>query len=152
LGTEPGLNLRYDRSYLFMARRNGSPWGGAMIPMFDTSLGNVLTYFQLGSTFRFGYNLPNEFAVTHNEGKVFGAYFFTRVEGRLVLRNIFLDGNSFRESHSVDKRFLVGDVRFGIALVFKRLELSAAHTVVSEEFKGEHGTDTYGTATLTVKF
>jgi len=152
LKTEPGLNVRYDRSYLFRARSEGSHWAGDMIPMFDTSLGNVLTYFQLGSNFRFGYNLPNEFAVTRNEGSAFGAYFFTRVQGRLVLRNIFLDGNSFRESHSVDKRFLVGDLRAGITLVFKRLELSAAHTVVSEEFAGQHGLDSYGTATFTVKF
>jgi lipid A 3-O-deacylase len=152
LRNEPGLNVRYDRAYLFSAWTEGSNWRGDIIPYFDMSAGNVLTYFQLGSTFRLGYHVPNEFATTHEGGRAFGAYFFTRVQGRVVLRNIFLDGNTFRDSHSIDKQYLVGDVRFGITFAFKHLEITAAHTLVSEEFNGEHGTDSYGTAMLTLKF
>lgn len=33
----------------------------------------------------------------------FGWYLFAGVEGRAVARNIFLDGNTFRDSRSVDK-------------------------------------------------
>ena len=149
---EPGINLRYNRSYLLAAHLNDGNWGGQIIPYFDTSLGNIHTYLQLGSDFRFGYNIPDPFATTHNPGKPFGAYLFTRLQGRIVLRNIFLDGNTFKDSPSVDKRYLVGDVRFGIALAFKHLELTAAHTLISQEFTTQHGLDSYSTATLTLKF
>ena len=152
LKTEPGLNLRYNRSLLFSVGKKDSSWRGDFIPFFDASAGNVHTYFGAGGTMRFGYNIPNEFGVSHEEPLRWGAYFFTRAEGRWVLRNIFLDGNTFRESQHVDKRPLVGDIRIGLTVVLKMVELTAAHTFVSEEFRGEHGTDSYGTAMITIKF
>jgi hypothetical protein len=63
LKTEPGLNLRYDRSWLLTTRTPESSWTGDLIPFFRASAGNVLTYFGIGSTLRYGYNVPNEFAV-----------------------------------------------------------------------------------------
>ena len=36
----------------------------------------------------------------------FGLYVFGMVEGRAVLHNIFLDGNTFNHSHSIDKKIL----------------------------------------------
>jgi hypothetical protein len=100
---------------------------------------------------RAGYNVPNEYATTH-ERKRFGAYVFFRPEGRWVLRNIFLDGNTFRDSQSVDKRRLVADARVGLTLVLKSVEVSVGHTIVSQEFKGQETLDSYGTAMVTVKF
>src|SRR6266850_3783859 len=61
---EPGLNLRYDRSYLFSSGTPRNPWRSDVIPFVDFSAGNVLTYFEGGLTFRFGYNIPNEFAAS----------------------------------------------------------------------------------------
>lgn len=153
LKTEPGANLRYERSYLFPARTGDSPWRLDVVPRVRGSAGNVLTFLGAGATFRFGYNIPNEFGVSRDNGPLrFGAYIFNGFEGRYVARNIFLDGNTFRDSHHVTKRPFVGDVRIGLALVFKRVEISAAHTFVSQEFGGQVGTDSYGTATFTVKF
>src|SRR5207248_3080448 len=150
--TEPGLNLRYNRSLLFTTGGNDSAWRGDFIPFLDASAGNVLTYFGAGATVRFGYNVPNEFGVSREEPLRWGAYLFSRAEGRWMLRNISLDGNTFEESHHVDKRALVGDIRIGLTVVLKMFELTAAHTFVSEEFRGEHGTDSYGTAMITIKF
>jgi hypothetical protein len=36
--------------------------------------------------------------------------------------------------------------------VLKMFELTAAHTFVSQEFHGQRGTDSYGTAMITLKF
>ena len=153
LKTEPGFNLRYERRVLYRIACKETPWRGDIIPFFHASGGNVLSFVGAGSTFRFGYNIPNEFETLPREdsGK-FGAYFFSTAGGRYVFRNIFLDGNTFTHSHHVDKRHLIGDVRAGLTVVLKNVELTAAHTLVSQEFKGQKSIDTYGTATVTVKF
>ena len=44
-------------------------------------------------------------------------YFYAGVEGRALATNIFLDGNTFTDSHSVDKKYFVGDVHAGFVLV-----------------------------------
>jgi lipid A 3-O-deacylase len=153
LKTEPGVNLRYDRSVLFELRSRDSSWGGDFIPFIQGSAGNVHSFLGLGSTLRYGYNVPNEFETGHkNEPGKWGAYLFGTAQGRYVFRNIFLDGNTFRDSHSVHKRPLVGDLRAGLTFVLKQVELTAAHTLVSEEFRGQRTLDTYGTATVTIKF
>src|SRR5262245_44575499 len=102
LRTEPGVALRYDRRYLFSATTgNGGGWGYHMIPSLGGSLGNVATYLGTGAMVRFGYNIANEFEAASSRTRYrFGAYGFTGVEGRFVVRNIFLDGNTFRSSHS----------------------------------------------------
>jgi lipid A 3-O-deacylase len=38
----------------------------------------------------------------------FGWCLFASFEGRAVARNIFLDGNTFTDSHSIDKKTFVG--------------------------------------------
>ena len=153
LKTEPGLNLRYDRSWLLTTRTTESPWAADLIPFCRASAGNVLTFFGIGSTVRFGYIVPNEFAVSlQNRPSRFGAYLFGTVQGRHVLRNIFLDGSTFRNSPSVEKRALVGEGRAGFTLVIKQVELTAAFTLLTQEFKGQAGTDGYGTVVFTIKF
>ena len=153
LNTEPGINLRYDRSVLYRPGLDSTPWHVDIIPSLQGSAGNVLSFFGIGSTLRFGYNTPNEFEVPLQKTETkFGAYLFLMAEGRVVLRNIFLDGNTFTDSHHVDKRYYVGDARAGITVVLKHVELTAAHTVVSQEFKGQKSLDSYGTATVTFKF
>jgi len=53
-----------------------------------------------------------------------GGYVFAGVEGRAVARDIFLDGNTFQKSPSVDKEPLVGELAVGAALLFPGGRLS----------------------------
>jgi len=39
-------------------------------------------------------------------------YLFAFVDGRAVGRDIFLDGNTFTDSHSVTRKTFVGDLSF----------------------------------------
>lgn len=48
---------------------------------------------------------------------------FVSVEGRAVVRNIFLDGNSWVESHGVDKRPFVGELGYGLSYTGKMLDI-----------------------------
>ena len=82
-------------------------------------------------TIRIGDDLPNNYGPPRirpslpgsdffvNRDKL-GWYLFAGFECRLVGRNIFLDGNTFSDSHSMDKRYLVGDFQTGVALTYGR--------------------------------
>ena len=79
----------------------------------------------------------------------FGYYFYAGVQGRAVGRNIFLDGNSFRPSASVDKKTLVADFQTGVALYWSskfRVDFSVMQR--TEEFYGQKTPDVLGTAAI----
>ena len=46
----------------------------------------------------------------------FSWYVFGGAEGRVVARDIFLDGNTFRDSLSVDKKRFVADFQVGLVV------------------------------------
>ncbi|MCP4653996.1 MAG: lipid A deacylase LpxR family protein, partial [bacterium] len=46
----------------------------------------------------------------------FEAFVFAGVDGRVVARSIFLDGNTFKDSHSVDKKYFVYDLKGGLSI------------------------------------
>lgn len=152
LETEPGFAFRYERAYLLRARSQ-TLWTADLIPRGDASLGNVDTHFGLGAMLQLGYNIPNQFEVPGSKTyKEFGAYLFIGGGGRVVLRNIFLDGNTWRSSESVDREWFVADGSVGVTFVLKAIELTAAHRYRTREFKGQHHADSYGSATVSFKF
>jgi len=151
LGTEVTVDVRYSRRQLWEHRFND--WRLHLIPFVDASGGTADTHIGLGAQARFGYNVPNEFEAVREPSKPdWGAYIFSGFEGRWVIHNIFLDGNTFRSSHNVNKESLVGSFTFGAGLVFKRVEVLLSHTFLSHEFKEQHLEDSFSAATLLFKF
>ena len=151
LETEPGFALRYQRRFQFKPSESSDGWGVRLIPHVGGSAGNIATYLNAGGVIRFGYNVPDEFSTRPGALK-WGAYLLGGLDGRFVLHNIFLDGNTWRESHSVTKRPLVGEGRVGLGLVFQRVDLSFAHVFRSREFNDQNRSDSFGSVILAVKF
>jgi hypothetical protein len=152
LDDEFGVALRYEQRYLFAAR-GASGWGADFIPAAHFSLGNIDTHFGLSVLARSGINVPNEFEAPATRTPArWGAYLFVSADGRVVGRNIFLDGNTFEDSHHVDKETLVADLRAGLVLVLKRVELVAALDWRSPEFEEQSSRDAFGSATVRYKF
>ncbi len=152
LKTEPGLELRYDRRYL-VSWRSARAWGVDIVPYGGAKLGNINISLNCGALVRFGWNVPNEFEVPHARTPPrFGFYFLSGVEGRLVGHDIFLDGNTFRSSHSVHKELLVGKGKVGLVLVLKRLEISFTQTFLTKEFRRQETRDTYSSMQAVFKF
>lgn len=77
---------------------------------------------------------------------------FAAATGRLVLRDIFLEGNTFRDSHSVDKEFLVGDFIVGVSLIFDSLKLSYAQVFRTKEFKGQDSGHHFGSVSISYTY
>jgi len=107
----------------------------------------------MGALLRFGYQIPNEFDAPQQATPLhYGTYLFTGTEGRYVVRNIFLDGNTFTSSHQIGKKPFVADMRVGLTVVLKNVELTVAHTFKTREFNGQDHADSYSTAMVTLKF
>ncbi len=79
-------------------------------------------------------------------------YVFTGSEARLVIRNIFLDGNTFKDSHCVDKKPLVGDIQAGVVFQYDRIRLSYTQIYRLKEFKGQKRPHNYGSLGVSYQF
>jgi lipid A 3-O-deacylase len=64
-------------------------------------------------------------------------YLFAGIEGRLVGRDIFLDGNTNVDSPRVDKEPLVADLQFGAAIRFSDMRIAFSQMLRSREFDGQ---------------
>ena len=68
--------------------------------------------------------------------------------GRLVARDNFLDGNTFSDSHHVDKEPLVGDAGFGVSLIWRNLKVSYARVLRTREFELQANSQRFGSISL----
>jgi hypothetical protein len=146
IGDELGIVLLYKRKWKGDLFNNGL-LEGQFNPYTGFSLGNVATYGQLGYEFRFGYNLPKD-VIGHSDisqatiergvgKKNFCFFVFSGMEARIVARNIFLDGNTFKDSPSVCHEPMVGDWKTGISIGVGRFSLDYCHVIRTKEFETE---------------
>ena len=165
---EAALLLRYGRSW-FLPLADGGDFAVDLVPRIGFALGNVVTEAGAGAVARFGSTLFQRDGPRRLQPGLSGAsmrfdvrpgrfdwFVYAGGQGRAVARNIFLDGNSFRDSLSVDRETMVWDVEAGLALVFGQLErpVMLAFGLVrrSREFRGQNGPDSFGSAQLSVRF
>jgi lipid A 3-O-deacylase len=69
-----------------------------------------------------------------------------------VARDIFLDGNTWRDSRSVDREPLVGDASLGAVLVLPWVRLTYTHTFRSKEYEGQRDRAQLGAVSLSFRF
>lgn len=163
LSNEPGLIISYDKTFRPFKEQT-RPWGFDVLPSAGFSLGNVLTQGTAGMTLRLGPDLENDLGPPRIRPSLAGGgfidprarrfnwYLFGGFQSRLVLRNIFLDGNSFRNSARVNKRNLVHDIQVGAAVRWEGLRLSWTMVRRTEEFAGQNEPHTFAALTLTARY
>jgi len=160
---EPGLMLSWQRRMPFALHWENEVFHTRIEPHFGVSLGNIYTYAETGATLVLGSSklldipprvrpaMPGTGVFLSPQNK-FDWQIFAGVNGRLVGRNIFLDGNSFRDSHSVDKEYLVGDANAGVSLIYDDYRLSYTLNARSDEFHVQDEKSIYGSVTLSTRF
>lgn len=162
LRNEPAVALFFERKWRPEPLRFGGLEADA-IPHLGGSLGNVFTLANVGATFRVGQLLDLDYGPPHirpslsgleavRDDNRFGWYLFAGGEGRGVLRNIFLDGNTFTDSHSVDKKNFVGSLQVGAVLAYRGYRLAFTHVYLTKEFDLQRRADRYGTISLSKQF
>ncbi|MCD9095385.1 lipid A deacylase LpxR family protein [Luteimonas fraxinea] len=128
------------------------------------SVGNFATYANTGIEFRLGLRLPDDFGSTpvrpageNTAPRIvfdnrWNGHLFVTSDARWVLRDITLDGNTFRDSHSVDKRAFVADVGYGVAVTRGRWKLAFARYHRTREFERQRERPVYGSFTIGRQF
>lgn len=171
LENEFGAVLAYERIWRFPLQTSRSGFDWEVLPFAGAMAGNINISAKAGAELRAGWNLPDDFGTatidstattsTPMEGAQrarrsgfadVGAHVFVRGEGRAVAHNIFLDGNTFADSHSVDREPLVGEVSAGISFNYRDIKLTYAYAWQTREFRGQEEGQTFGSITLNIPF
>ncbi len=165
LKNEPGFILSYERKWRF-EQPLVSNLAIDVIPELGASGGNVLTYGEAGGMVRFGQNLAADYGPNRirpslsgtgwfNPAKLdgnLGWYLFAGAQGRAVGHSIFLDGNTYSPSPSIEKKPLVADLVGGASLLWST-NVRADFTVTqrTHEFYGQRGhPDRFGGINLVI--
>jgi len=162
LRNEPTLTVGYERTWLGIARGSfdGRPFD--LSPRFGATLGNVYTYANVGAVLRYGSHLPNDVPVTHislgpprdgyRGSAIAGWYVFGGFDARVVARNLFIDGNTFRDGPAADRKAFNHDLQFGVVPVWPEARVSFTMVRRSKEFEAQQGDDRFGQLAVSLAF
>lgn len=162
LSDEPVVGMTYSRLWRTV-RPLGDGVEYGINPHMTVALGNAYTYGAAGVLFRLGDNLRRDLnppsirpgfpGVPYYQSlKGVDWYLFAGHEVRSVARDIFLEGNTFVDSHSVIKEPFVGDTQYGIVFVHRDIRLSFSTTQRTKEFKGQHGDTVYRAINVSFRY
>ncbi|MGE0383677.1 MAG: lipid A deacylase LpxR family protein [Gammaproteobacteria bacterium] len=170
LDNEPAVLLVYERKHRLPPLEFGPRFAADAIAHGGAALGNVQTYVNAGLEVRVGWNLPADFGTALirpggetsspadpgdprlGESPPFSLHAFAALDGRLVGHDIFLDGNTFASSHSVDRRLLVGDFWVGVAMTIGPAKLTYSQAFRTSEFYGQRRYHEFGSVSLSLTF
>lgn len=160
LKDEPGVNLIFERKWLLHPDFAG-PLGVDAILHAGAALGNVMTYVNTGIEVRGGWNVPRSFGVSlirpagstwNNDHSGLSLYLFGAVNAKAVALDIFLDGNNFRDSHSVKKEPLIADSSAGVTLSYEKLTVSLAQNFRTREFRQQQKSHSFASLVFSYAF
>jgi lipid A 3-O-deacylase len=171
LHDEAGLNIIYERKWRLYARTRGGTLGIDLVPHAGFSLGNIQTHANAGGTLRLGCNLPSDFGVQlirpggggnspadDRDPRVapdrrWSCFVFGAVDGRAVARDVFLDGNTFRDSPRVEKERFVADLSYGAGFIAGRWQFTFTQVIRTREFTGQpYAHNDFGSVTISRAF
>ena len=162
---EPTLGVGWVRRFPQFLSVDTAGLSLAAAPYFGATLGNVHTFANTGLNLRITPAddkwqddpvrvrpaMPGTgfFETPKNE---WSWYLFAGAEGRAIARNIFLDGNSFSNSYSVDKEHFVADINAGAALTYGNYRFSYTLVNRSKEFEGQEDNTLFGALSVGYRF
>lgn len=152
LNNEMGVNIK--KYFGKTVRYSKNTVDADLTGIIGGSVGNIDTSLSATVVARLGYNVPDDmlmYGYESGDSQDFSFYTFAGVSGSYVIRDIFLDGNSFDNGPSIEKYRNIGNAFVGAALRYKSFELSYTYIKESKRFVGQNGIDRTGTLMLTYK-
>ncbi len=159
LKNEPILQVIGERHWLLLHSEGEQGLSFDLIPHLGGQLGNAFTLVNAGGELRFGWNLPRNLGTCPIRGgcesnSAFldkqplpgfsGCYLFLVTDGRWVIHNIFLDGNNFTDSSSVERVPFVADFMAGIAVQYGITRVTYSYVYRTREFKSQERQQLFG--------
>ena len=168
LNSEMAVRFSWQRKWRMYRNQAFNTFDYDLITHAGITLGNIRISGNMGGEIRFGYNLPYDFGSdviragagvstpalnrpTKNR-QTFGGHLFAGSQLEVVGHDIFLDGNTFENSHSVEKKNLVADFSAGFALNFDRYKFTYRHFYRTKQFTNQVQAQIIGSLTLTISF
>ena len=166
---QAAFNVQVQRTYRLPVVEFALPYAGSIgfdaLPSAKLAGGDVRTFGQLGVLFRIGQGLGSDFGPSTTQyGQngtdayvatlPFAWYFFGGVDGQAVGYDASLQGDLFRQySPHVSKRWDVGEISAGAAMMFYGLRVSYTQTWQTQQFNGQKGgLFNFGSLAVSAKF
>jgi len=148
LNNEIVLNLGYterDKLYVNNYMDLSAYYGGL--------LGNLNTQLLIGGMLRAGFGKFGDCDLINLEPtpknvEWYDLNVFIGIEQRAIVHNILLDGNTFSESHSVDKEYFVSEFIYGISYQYGNWKTIYSSHIRSKEFEGQEDNFEFGTLSV----
>ncbi len=129
-----------------------------LTPSVGATLGTLRTEARAGLTARIGWRIDNDYGpprvrpslagVEHFQGGPLSWQIFAGVQGRAVARNLFLDGNTFQDSASVERNPYVADFQTGLSVSAGDWRLAYTYVWRTEEFATQPARQDFGAVAL----
>lgn len=159
LRNEATVDLQYQREWIVPLIGNHVD----VVPRVGLSLGSSQRHAGTGFTLRVGSGLDADAGPplirpiatgSHyfKPSQRFYWYLFAGAHGRYVDYNIFLDGNTDGDSHSVEAEEWVGEVQAGLVMGIENWRLTLTEIYRSREFEGQDEPDEFGSVALSYRF
>ena len=140
----------------------------SIIPEFGVEVGNASTKAYTSALFRWGKNVPKDYGAylinntdyskiplninQNGEIKKWRYYINVGLKANLIARDIFLDGNSFKESHSVEKNNFIFDFTYGLSFAYKEFGVDYIRRHSTKAFKSQEEYYSYGSLLFSYNF
>lgn len=132
---EPAFALRYAERRVVAATPVGERFSAALAPEWDVALGTLRTAAAAGARGSVGLG---------------GAYLAGALRQEGVARDLFLDGNTFREGPRVTKRPFVAQAELGVGVRVRRVEARYRAVWRGREYRTQTEPHRYGSLTFTL--
>lgn len=163
LNDEFAFAVSFDRRWRAL-RVFGDYFGGLeadLTPSAGVTLGTLRTEARAGLTIRLGRRIDSDYGpprvrpslagVEHFEGGRLSWSIFAGVQGRAVARNLFLDGNTWEDSASVDRNPYVADFQTGFSISAGDWRLAYTYVWRTEEFETQSARQDFGALAISVR-
>ncbi len=168
LHNEPAVRFSWQRKWRIKKDQVFNTFEYDLIGHAGLTLGNIRISGNTGGEIRFGYHLPKDFgsdviragagistpalARSIKGRRSFGIHLFAGSQLEFVGHDIFLDGNTFKDSPGVEKEKLVADLSAGLALSIDSYKFTYRHLYRTKQFANQKQDQIIGSLTVTLSF
>jgi hypothetical protein len=162
IDNEPVFQVSAERLLRLANFHTGKTVGMDVIGMGNGAVGTIESYLAVGVGGRLGRGLDRSFPTASFlpgrqanplAGSVTGGwYVFANVQGRFVANDIGINGNTFKDSHSVPLEHWQAAATAGVAFGFERWAFLLSALIATDRYEGQPDTTKFGSFSVTYNY